>query len=140
MAPAGVYDDIAGWYEEEFLGGQRTEARARGGNPLDLGHVLRDLLGEGSGRLPGGRVRHRCPRRPERGVNVPCRARSGPSGHPEELAGPPPPRLGSGPGGGGCSRRHDQWRSTARFTASARLCHRCHASATCQRGDLGRVV
>lgn len=65
MAPAGVYDDIAGWYEEEFLGGRRTEARARGGNPLDLGHVLRDLLGEGSERLPGGRVRHRCPRRPD---------------------------------------------------------------------------
>jgi SAM-dependent methyltransferase len=49
MAPAAAYDDIADWYEEEFLGGQRTGARTRDGNPLDLGHVLRDLLGEGSG-------------------------------------------------------------------------------------------
>jgi predicted TPR repeat methyltransferase len=49
MAPAAAYDDIADWYEEEFLGGQRTGARARDGNPLDLGHILRDLLGEGGG-------------------------------------------------------------------------------------------
>jgi SAM-dependent methyltransferase len=49
MTPAAAYDDIADWYEEEFLGGQRTRARIRDGNPLDLGHVLRDLLGQGSG-------------------------------------------------------------------------------------------
>jgi len=49
MAPAATYDDIADWYEDEFLGSQRTEVRTRDGNPLDLGHVLRDLLGEGTG-------------------------------------------------------------------------------------------
>jgi len=49
MAPAAAYDDIADWYEEEFLGGQRTGARTRDGNPLNLGHLLRDLLGEGGG-------------------------------------------------------------------------------------------
>lgn len=49
MRPAAAYDEIADWYEEEFLGGQNTGARTRDGNPLDLGSVLRDLLGEGSG-------------------------------------------------------------------------------------------
>jgi SAM-dependent methyltransferase len=47
MAPAAAYDEIADWYEEEFLGGQR--AGAGDGNPLGLGRVLGDLLGEGSG-------------------------------------------------------------------------------------------
>jgi SAM-dependent methyltransferase len=49
MAPTAVYDDIADWYEEEFLGRQRTGARTRDGDPLNLGHVLRDLLGAGGG-------------------------------------------------------------------------------------------
>jgi len=49
MAPAAAYDEIADWYEQEFLGGQGTGARTRDGNPLDLGSVLRDLLEEGSG-------------------------------------------------------------------------------------------
>jgi len=49
MAPTAVYDEIADWYEHEFLGGQSTGARTRDGNPLDLDSVLRHLLGEGSG-------------------------------------------------------------------------------------------
>jgi SAM-dependent methyltransferase len=49
MAPTTAYDEIADWYEQEFLGGQSTGARTRDGNPLDLDGVLRDLLGEGSG-------------------------------------------------------------------------------------------
>jgi SAM-dependent methyltransferase len=49
MAPTAAYDEIADWYEEEFLGGQRTGVRTRDGNPLGLDRVLCDLLGEGSG-------------------------------------------------------------------------------------------
>jgi SAM-dependent methyltransferase len=47
MSPAAAYDEIADWYETEFLSGQR--ARTQDGNPLGLGRVLRDLLGGGSG-------------------------------------------------------------------------------------------
>lgn len=49
MAPTAAYDEIADWYEEEFLGGQSAGARTRDGNPLGLHGVLRDLLGEGHG-------------------------------------------------------------------------------------------
>lgn len=49
MAPTAGYDEIADWYEHEFLGGRSTGARTRDGNPLDLDSVLRDLLGEGNG-------------------------------------------------------------------------------------------
>jgi SAM-dependent methyltransferase len=49
MAPTAAYDEIADWYAEEFLGGHATGARTSDGNPLDLGGLLRDLLGEGDG-------------------------------------------------------------------------------------------
>src|SRR5260370_19892876 len=49
MAPTAAYDEIADWYENEFLGGQSTGARLRDGNPLGLDGVLRDLLGGGRG-------------------------------------------------------------------------------------------
>ncbi|MEU0074041.1 class I SAM-dependent methyltransferase [Streptomyces sp. NPDC006332] len=49
MALRAAYDEIADWYEEEFLGGQRAGAAKADGNPLSLGHVLHDLLGAGSG-------------------------------------------------------------------------------------------
>lgn len=49
MAPTAAYDEIADWYEQQFLGGHGTGARTRDGNPLDLGSVLRDLLEEGNG-------------------------------------------------------------------------------------------
>jgi hypothetical protein len=43
MAPTAAYDEIADWYEEEFLGARATGARTSDGNPLDTG----DLLGDG---------------------------------------------------------------------------------------------
>lgn len=49
MAQTAAYDEIADWYEEEFLGGHATGARRSDGNPLDLGGLLRDLLGAGDG-------------------------------------------------------------------------------------------
>jgi SAM-dependent methyltransferase len=49
MAPTAAYDEIADWYENEFLHGDDTGARPRDGNPLGLGGVLCDLLGEGRG-------------------------------------------------------------------------------------------
>jgi SAM-dependent methyltransferase len=49
MAPTAAYDEIADWYEEQFLGARATGARTSDGNPLDLGGLLRDLLGEGEG-------------------------------------------------------------------------------------------
>jgi SAM-dependent methyltransferase len=39
MAPTASYDEIADWYENEFLGG----------DPLGLRGILRDLLGPGQG-------------------------------------------------------------------------------------------
>ena len=44
MAPTAAYDEIADWYETEFLA--KTPAD---GHPLGLIRLLRDLLGEGSG-------------------------------------------------------------------------------------------
>ena len=43
MRPA--YDEIADWYEHEFLGPQDTRAA----DPLEIDHCLRALLGPGSG-------------------------------------------------------------------------------------------
>lgn len=40
-----AYDEIADWYERDFIG--RQDARA--GDPLGIGHCLRALLGEGTG-------------------------------------------------------------------------------------------
>ncbi|WP_351225785.1 class I SAM-dependent methyltransferase [Streptomyces sp. NPDC002133] len=47
MAPTAAYDEIADWYEQEFLGGQGAETMD--GNPAGLGRLLDDLLGAGSG-------------------------------------------------------------------------------------------
>jgi ubiquinone/menaquinone biosynthesis C-methylase UbiE len=44
MAPTAAYDEIADWYETDFLA--KTPAD---GHPLGLGRLLRDLLGESSG-------------------------------------------------------------------------------------------
>lgn len=49
MASRAVYDEIADWYEEEFLRGQRSGDGRADSDPLAPGRVLRDLLGEGSG-------------------------------------------------------------------------------------------
>jgi SAM-dependent methyltransferase len=40
-----VYDEIADWYEHEFLGSQEERAS----DPLEIDHCLRALLGPGSG-------------------------------------------------------------------------------------------
>ncbi|MGW4474480.1 class I SAM-dependent methyltransferase [Nonomuraea sp. NPDC004354] len=42
MAPRAAYDEIADWYEAEFLARQQDD-------PLGLGRALRDLLGPGGG-------------------------------------------------------------------------------------------
>jgi len=49
MAPGAAYDEIADWYEQEFLGGHSTGARTPDGSPVDLDGLLRNLLGEGEG-------------------------------------------------------------------------------------------
>ena len=49
MASAAVYDEIADWYEEEFLGAGRTAVEARDSDPLGIHRALRVLLGEGDG-------------------------------------------------------------------------------------------
>jgi SAM-dependent methyltransferase len=45
MALTAAYDEIADWYEEEFL----ANSRPSGEDPLGIDDALRDLLGEGSG-------------------------------------------------------------------------------------------
>ncbi|MGP3967432.1 class I SAM-dependent methyltransferase [Streptomyces sp. 6N223] len=44
MAPTAAYDEIADWYEGEFL------ARTAGGDPIGVDRALRGLLGAGEGR------------------------------------------------------------------------------------------
>ena len=48
MATA-AYDEIADWYEEQFLSAQRAESGTPGHDPLGIDRALRDLLGDGSG-------------------------------------------------------------------------------------------
>lgn len=48
MATA-AYDEIADWYEEQFLSGQQLEPGTSGHDPLGIDGALRDLLGDGSG-------------------------------------------------------------------------------------------
>ncbi len=42
MAPTAAYDEIADWYEHDFL-------KTASGDPIGVDTALRDLLGEGSG-------------------------------------------------------------------------------------------
>jgi SAM-dependent methyltransferase len=44
-----AYDEIADWYQEEFLGGRAPDPARDDGDPLGIGRALRDLLGHGSG-------------------------------------------------------------------------------------------
>jgi SAM-dependent methyltransferase len=48
MAPT-AYDDIADWYEREFLARQRAGGALPDPDPLGIGRALRDLLGRGAG-------------------------------------------------------------------------------------------
>jgi hypothetical protein len=47
MPSTAAYDEIADWYEEDFLGG--PGAATADGNPASLGGLLDDLLGPGRG-------------------------------------------------------------------------------------------
>ena len=49
MAPTAAYDEIADWYEQEFLGSQRAKDGIADADPLGINRALRDLLGQGSG-------------------------------------------------------------------------------------------
>jgi SAM-dependent methyltransferase len=49
VAPAAVYDEIADWYEEEFLGRRPQELGGSDADPIGIDRTLRDLLGVGSG-------------------------------------------------------------------------------------------
>jgi SAM-dependent methyltransferase len=49
MVPTAAYDEIADWYEQEFLGRQRATGGIPDGDPLGVDRALRDLLGQGSG-------------------------------------------------------------------------------------------
>jgi len=49
MAPTAAYDEIADWYEQEFLGSQPARGGRADADPLGIDHALRDLLGHGSG-------------------------------------------------------------------------------------------
>jgi hypothetical protein len=59
MAPAAAYDEIADWYEQEFL----PSTAAAGADPLGIGAALDGLLG--SAAVSAWRsARHRCPCEP----------------------------------------------------------------------------
>ncbi|HEY9240463.1 MAG TPA: hypothetical protein VIP48_00660 [Streptosporangiaceae bacterium] len=45
MPSASAYDEIADWYEHEFLG----QTEAAGDDPIGIERALHDLLGQGSG-------------------------------------------------------------------------------------------
>lgn len=47
--PTAAYDQIADWYEHEFLGGQAGSGLPGDGDPLGIERVLVDLLAAGSG-------------------------------------------------------------------------------------------
>jgi len=47
--PMTTYDEIADWYEQEFLGGQVLDPAGDNGDPLGIDQALRNLLGAGSG-------------------------------------------------------------------------------------------
>jgi SAM-dependent methyltransferase len=47
--PTAAYDEIADWYEREFLGKQRARDGMADADPLGIDRALRDLLGQGSG-------------------------------------------------------------------------------------------
>jgi SAM-dependent methyltransferase len=49
MVPTAAYDEIADWYEQEFLGRQQARGGSADADPLGIDHALRDLLGHGSG-------------------------------------------------------------------------------------------
>jgi hypothetical protein len=75
-----VYDEIADWYENEFLGPRETRAA----DPLEVDHCLRALLGTGSGTCleigcgTGVHATATVTGRRHRGRTRACATRSGP--------------------------------------------------------------
>jgi SAM-dependent methyltransferase len=49
MTPTAAYDEIADWYEQEFLAGQRAGGGPADADPLGIDRALDDLLGRGAG-------------------------------------------------------------------------------------------
>jgi SAM-dependent methyltransferase len=49
VVPTATYDEIADWYEQEFLGRQQASGVSADADPLGIDHTLRDLLGHGTG-------------------------------------------------------------------------------------------
>ena len=49
MPTTAPYDEIADWYEEVFLGSDRSETGMPAEDPLGIDAALRDLLGHGAG-------------------------------------------------------------------------------------------
>src|SRR5579884_2929847 len=49
MGPTAAYDEIADWYEEEFLGIREPGGELPEGDALGIGLALRELLGPGNG-------------------------------------------------------------------------------------------
>lgn len=47
--PTAAYDQIADWYEQEFLARQQAGDGNADADPLGIDHALRDLLGHGGG-------------------------------------------------------------------------------------------
>jgi SAM-dependent methyltransferase len=47
--PTAAYDEIADWYEREFLGKRRAGGGEAGADPLGIDRALGDLLGHGGG-------------------------------------------------------------------------------------------
>src|SRR5215218_5690049 len=49
MTPTAAYDEIADWYEQEFIARQRAGGGRADADPLGIDRALGDLLGQGGG-------------------------------------------------------------------------------------------
>ena len=49
MTPMAAYDEIADWYEQEFIARQRAGGGRADADPLGIDRALGDLLGQGGG-------------------------------------------------------------------------------------------
>ena len=54
MGPTAAYDEIADWYEQEFLGLKQPGDRLPAGDPIGIDRALRDLLGPYSASQESG--------------------------------------------------------------------------------------
>jgi len=109
IVPTAAYDEIADWYEQEFLGKQQASGGGADADPLGIDRALRDLLGQAAasawrsavapastppgsaswaGRRSGSTCRPECCGTPE--AASPWR-RPMPNGYPSGTARCPPP-------------------------------------------------